>query len=207
MAAATGDRNAQRSDGRLLALLVDDGDILYKGTMIGANVAGYQVPMLHSVAGLRFAGVTAESANNTGGADGAITVLAERTGVFSFVYNGGDATQALLFLRVYAVDNQTVDEDPATVTNQYPVGIIVKVESGSEVRVQIDGFVTAPPAIGASSAAVAALTDNSGGTADDTLQSIGAAYSQAEVRNNFADLAAKVNALRAVMVEQGTISS
>ena len=207
MAAATGDRTAQRSDGRLLALPVDDGDTLYKGTLIGANAGGYQVPMLHSVGSLRFAGVTAESANNSAGTDGAIKVLTERTGVFSFVYNGGDATQALLFQRVYAVDNQTVDEDPAQVTNQYPVGIIVEIVSATVVRVQIDGFVTAPPAIGASSAAVAALTDNSGGTADDTLQSIGAAYSQAEVRNNFADCGAKINALRAVLVEHGLISS
>lgn len=38
------------------------------------------------------------------------------------------------------------------------------------------------------------LTDNSGGTADTTLQSIGGTYTQAEVRNNFADLAAFVNA-------------
>jgi hypothetical protein len=40
-----------------------------------------------------------------------------------------------------------------------------------------------------------ALTDNSGGTANTTLQSIGAAYVQAEVRNNFADLAASNNAI------------
>lgn len=40
---------------------------------------------------------------------------------------------------------------------------------------------------------VADLTDNTGGSADDTLESIGVSYSQTEVRNNFADLGAKVN--------------
>jgi hypothetical protein len=40
------------------------------------------------------------------------------------------------------------------------------------------------------------LTDNTGGTADTTLQSIGVVYSQTEVRNNFADLAAQVNNLK-----------
>ena len=39
----------------------------------------------------------------------------------------------------------------------------------------------------------AALTDNTGGTANTTLESIGTTYSQSAVRNNFADLAAMVN--------------
>ncbi len=38
-----------------------------------------------------------------------------------------------------------------------------------------------------------ALTDNTGGSADATLQSIGGTYTQAEVRNDFADLAARAN--------------
>lgn len=41
-----------------------------------------------------------------------------------------------------------------------------------------------------------ALTDNSGGTADGTLAVVGATYDQATVANNFADCAAKINALR-----------
>lgn len=39
------------------------------------------------------------------------------------------------------------------------------------------------------------LTDNSGGTANTTLQAIGASYTEAEVENNFADVAAAINAL------------
>ena len=46
-------------------------------------------------------------------------------------------------------------------------------------------------------ATAATLTDNSGGSADTTLQSISASFVQAEVRNNFADLAAMVNKLTA----------
>lgn len=41
------------------------------------------------------------------------------------------------------------------------------------------------------------LTDNSGGTADTTLQSVGGTYTQAEVRNNFADLASWANLVKA----------
>lgn len=39
------------------------------------------------------------------------------------------------------------------------------------------------------------LTDSSGGTAGDTIAAIGGTYSQTEVRNAVASLAAKVNQL------------
>ena len=42
----------------------------------------------------------------------------------------------------------------------------------------------------------AALTDSSGGTANTTVQAVGASYVQAEMANNFADLTAQHNALR-----------
>jgi hypothetical protein len=42
---------------------------------------------------------------------------------------------------------------------------------------------------------IGALTDSSGGTASDTIAAIGGTYSQTEVRNAIASLAAKVNAL------------
>lgn len=38
------------------------------------------------------------------------------------------------------------------------------------------------------------LTDSSGGTANTTVQAIGGTYSQSEVANNFADVAAAINA-------------
>jgi hypothetical protein len=47
---------------------------------------------------------------------------------------------------------------------------------------------------------MASLTDNTGGTASATLQAISATYVQAEVANNFADLAAAMTNLRADVV-------
>lgn len=41
------------------------------------------------------------------------------------------------------------------------------------------------------------LTDNSGGSANTTLQDIGASPAEAEIANNFADVAAAINALKA----------
>lgn len=54
---------------------------------------------------------------------------------------------------------------------------------------------------------IAALTDNSGGTANDTLEAISAIFVQSEIRNNFADLAAKVNALRTALINLGLIGA
>lgn len=54
-------------------------------------------------------------------------------------------------------------------------------------------------AAGAQPSAITDLTDNSGGTAADTIAAIGGTYSQTEVRNAIASLAAKVNALNAAL--------
>lgn len=52
---------------------------------------------------------------------------------------------------------------------------------------------------GARTAAITDLTDNSGGTAADTIAAIGGTYSQTEVRNAIASLAAKINDLNAAL--------
>lgn len=43
--------------------------------------------------------------------------------------------------------------------------------------------------------AIADIADNTGGVADGTLVDVGAAFDQATLNNNFAELAAKVNAI------------
>lgn len=51
----------------------------------------------------------------------------------------------------------------------------------------------------ASGHGVAALTDSSGGTADGTVAAISGSGADADINNNFAELAAKVNALAAAL--------
>jgi len=46
---------------------------------------------------------------------------------------------------------------------------------------------------------VTSLTDNSGGSASDTIAAIGGTYSQTEVQNAVASLAAKINAVISAM--------
>lgn len=51
------------------------------------------------------------------------------------------------------------------------------------------------PRLDSDGSTITDLTDNSGGTAADTIAVIGATYSQTEVANAIASLAAKINAL------------
>jgi len=51
------------------------------------------------------------------------------------------------------------------------------------------------PRLDANGDAITDLTDNSGGTASDTIAAIGGTYSQTEVANAIASLAAKINEL------------
>lgn len=67
------------------------------------------------------------------------------------------------------------------------------------------GFFGATPVVQPAAAGQVALTDSSGGTASDTIAAIGATYTQAEVRNAVASLAAKVNTLRTALVNLGLI--
>jgi len=51
------------------------------------------------------------------------------------------------------------------------------------------------------------LTDGTGGTASDIVANVGTAFSQATLNNNFASLAAKVDALIATLKRHGLMSS
>ena len=61
--------------------------------------------------------------------------------------------------------------------------------------------IRAPLLNGAGSAptAIVDLTDNSGGTGSDTIAAIGGTYSQTEVANAIASLAAKITELNAAL--------
>jgi hypothetical protein len=67
------------------------------------------------------------------------------------------------------------------------------------------GFFGTTPATQA--APLTALTDSTGGTAGTTLANVGTSFSQATLNNNFASLAATVNALVAALKRHGLMSS
>lgn len=61
--------------------------------------------------------------------------------------------------------------------------------------------------LGSQQAAIADVTDSTGGTADSTLADVGATYTQATLNNNFADLAEKVNEILAALRAHGLIDT
>lgn len=60
--------------------------------------------------------------------------------------------------------------------------------------------------IGSQQSKVASLTDSSGGTADDTIAAVSGSGADAAINNNFADLAAKVNALLVIVEAHGLMA-
>lgn len=86
-------------------------------------------------------------------------------------------------------------------------GATLVVQSGGSIKIESGGTITNA---GTQASAIAALTDNSAGTANDTIQALadGTTYANdvAAIRNNFADLAAKVNAITAALRGAGIIA-
>lgn len=79
-------------------------------------------------------------------------------------------------IAVYKVSDET-----------YPSYMVM---SDGSVRINADG--TGVPA---ASTAIADLVDSTTGTADGTVDDVGAAFSQATLNNNFKELVVKVNAI------------
>ncbi len=60
---------------------------------------------------------------------------------------------------------------------------------------------------GSQAAAIVSLTDSTTGTANNTVTDVGAAFTQATLNDNFADLTAKVNAILAALRGAGLIDT
>lgn len=55
-------------------------------------------------------------------------------------------------------------------------------------------------------ASIVSLTNSTGGTADNTVVDVGAAFSQATLNNNFSDVTAKINAILVALDGAGITS-
>lgn len=128
MSANTTDRNTPRKEGELVALPVAAGAKIYAGALVVANATGFVAP--GSVATtLTYLGCADEYVDNTGGADGAVTVLVRRKAAFKWDNLGADAvTQALLGKTCYIADDQTVAATNGTNTRS-AAGKVIGVES------------------------------------------------------------------------------
>ena len=135
MVASTDNRQTQRQDGILLA--IPSGiDIVYRGTLVCRNTAGYLVAG-QDTADFRFAGVALEKKDNSAGANGDLKVRVERTGLFRFATSGMAITD--VGKRVYITDDQTVTLTPGHVF----CGVIAVFESATVVWIDIGPAVQA----------------------------------------------------------------
>ena len=81
---------------------------IFQGAMVGLNAAGFLQPMVTAVATQNAVGRAEEAADNTAGANGAITCKV-RSGIFKWVNDAGNTiVQADIGDDVYAEDDQTV---------------------------------------------------------------------------------------------------
>lgn len=124
MSALVKDRNTAKRAGEVYSLPVAAGVVIYAGSLVALN-GGYAEPF--SVAtGLICAGRALEQIDNTGGADGDVSITVD-SGVFKFA-NGGDIDQASLGETACGVDDQTVSSSSGTGTRS-ACGTIVGVDS------------------------------------------------------------------------------
>lgn len=126
MAALTQDRkHLARWVGRTIVNGVAATTVIYAGSLVAKNAAGYLVPAADT-AGLVVVGLALESVDNSAGANGAKTCQVQ-VGVFKFK-NGGTANvdQATVHGLCYAADDQTVGK---TTTNSIKAGVVEALDS------------------------------------------------------------------------------
>jgi hypothetical protein len=112
----TADRNTPLMDTSTLGVPVAANAHILAGAMVCANATGFATPGATATT-LTYLGRAESSVDNTGGADGAQTVIVRRHKAFKWVNSGTDAvTQASLGLPVYIVDDQTVAKTNGTNT-------------------------------------------------------------------------------------------
>lgn len=156
---------------------------VYENAFVGVQASsGYARPCIAGDAG---AGFAESPADNTGGASGAIRVRVKDWGKIQLAIANLAITD--IDKPIYASDDGTFT---LTATNNSFVGIVDRFVSSGVGVVAFDFR---------RGRLITALTDNSGGTAADTIAAIGAAYNQGEVRNAIASLTAKINTVIATL--------
>lgn len=99
--------------------------VVHQGGLVCFSATGYGVPGADT-AGLVLAGVATESKDNTGGADGDLSVVVRRGQEFKLEASGLD--QADVGQTGYISDDETIT-NAAGATNDVPAGTITQVDS------------------------------------------------------------------------------
>lgn len=146
MAALTATRDVDRKDGLLLALPVQNGETIYKGSTVVVDTDGYAQTNDGTTVTLAngdiFVGIATETADNSAGADGDVDVVVQTSGHFVLPFSD-TLTQASVGSLVYL--NNAQDDAAVTVTSdtgqpQCTIGTIVEFISANSARVRIDNY-------------------------------------------------------------------
>jgi len=196
MATLATDKSRTYELGDLNSLPMVATDIIYEGAAVGIEAASGNARPLN--AGDQFVGFCIQNADNATGSAGGVRVQVKTHGEVQLPVANVAATD--IGKPVYASDDDTF---VLTATGNSYIGKVKRFVSTGVAVVAFDVR---------TGGALTALTDNTAGTADDTLEAMadletagGNTYTDAavnavlaKIRNNFADLAAKVNALAAM---------
>jgi predicted RecA/RadA family phage recombinase len=165
-------------------LLMIASDIIYEGAAVGiVSGSGHARPL---AAGDKFAGFAEATADNSAGAAAAKSVRVIANGLIQLPVGSVAITD--IGKAVYASDDDTFT---LTATSNSYVGRVHRHVSSGVAVVAFD----ANPAGGS----LTALTDNSGGTASDTIADVPGSYTEATLANQLASLTAKINAIIAFL--------
>lgn len=135
MTALAEDKAIEYTDGAELAFPVINADIIYGGSLVCVNAAGYALPGADT-AGLIFEGIAAERVDNSLGAVGDKKITLKRRGLFKMLFNTA-ISQANIGDNVFIVDDQTVDV-AANTTNDIFCGVIAEYIDTTHAMVDIE---------------------------------------------------------------------
>lgn len=128
MTATTSDRITPIAGAELLAVPVAANTVILAGTIVCANAAGFATPGAPA-ATLTYLGMADCATDNTGGADGAATVIVRRGKSFRWENDSSDpVTQASVGKACYVSDNQTVAKTNGS-NARSAAGIVLAVDS------------------------------------------------------------------------------
>lgn len=128
MSALTADRNTASQKGTVISVPVAAGKKIFAGSLVVASATGYAEPGA-TATGLTYLGRADEFVDNTGGADGAVSVLVRRRTSFYWNNSGTDpVVQADFGKTCYVVDDHTVSATNGSNT-QSAAGTVVGLDA------------------------------------------------------------------------------
>jgi len=193
MTALTKDKELLTRAGHEMDVKLAADAVIYNGAMVCANATGYGVPAADT-ADFDFIGYAIESVDNTGGADGDVSVRVVKAGEILVKHSG--LTIANLGQAMFVNDDATVK---SSTTNSVYVGRLTELVGTDEAWVNIDkrGATGAAGADGADGADGAAGADGADGADAVEMDNVAAIADPGTATAE--DCATKINAILTAM--------